>query len=643
MKKPTLRLRQVFEGPTHFKVVKPLGNPIKIAKKGLSPSLMGRLRKYAEGTPDEPVQPPTDEEVAIADQMKAQAYVPAGSDIPVSAGEGSFGVPALEPAPVASVVGASVPDLELPEPAPVAPVTAPVVAAPVTPVVAPAAAPAAPVVVVQAAQPAPVAAPEPPKPTAEEVRQQRVDAYMAAFEKQEVDRVAAANAQALKIADINVEAQEQARQAVMRAKGLYAGKERALSEFDAPREMTGGDVARSIGSALSVALGAFASGMTGMPNFALKIYEDALARDLLKQREQRNSILKQMEIAGLSVEDAEKMYRAQKDKEFATRLDLAAQSTTNPKAREEARKAAFQFAQKAAVDEADIQKKVAETFKATKQGELAVEQAAVVKPEQKTKEAREERENLKLYFDQLDKLLDRQQRGEISQNELDVERLKIKKTFDAAMAGVEAKKKDEQVTPDMGAPIPDFLKGAKSEELRKYRVEYEMPVRKSDGTVDAQRNVGFLTNPQDRAEFQKRMFGLKVAEGQVNELRDWVQKNPGGIVQVALRDGPVAALAAKEELEPLVKTAIEGYISNVTGVRRASTSAINLMKGVLRDPSSFDSLMRSFGTKGARWESILEDIERGKDALRESYLVGGAPRSAEATVDRGVPQRRSGQ
>jgi len=56
MKKPTLRFRQVFEHPTHFKVTKPLGNPLVIAKKGLSPSLMGRLRKFAEGgvvTPDE--------------------------------------------------------------------------------------------------------------------------------------------------------------------------------------------------------------------------------------------------------------------------------------------------------------------------------------------------------------------------------------------------------------------------------------------------------------------------------------------------------------------------------------------------------------------------------------------------------------
>jgi hypothetical protein len=466
---------------------------------------------------------------------------------------------------------------------------------------------------------------------------------MAAFEEQEAKRIADQAAAIERIAQINQQANDAASSAITRARAEYDKRQRELTEFDRPKEMTGTDIARSIGSALSVALGAFASGMTGMPNFALKMYEDAINRDLLKQRQQRDSILKQMEIAGLGVEDAEKLYRAQKDKEFATRLNLAAQSTTNPKAREEAQKAAFQFAQKAAVDEADIQKKVAETFKATKQGELAVEQAAVVKPEQKTKEAREERENLKLYFDQLDKLLDRQQRGEISQNELDVERLKIKKTFDAAMAAVDAKKKGEEVMPEMGAPIPDFLKGAKPEEVRKYRVEYEMPVRKSDGTVDAQRNVGFLTNPQDRAEFQKRMFGLKVAEGQVNELRDWAQKNPGGIVQVALRDGPVAALAAKEELEPLVKTAIEGYISNVTGVRRASTSAINLMKGVLRDPSSFDSLIRSFGTKGARWESILEEIERGKDTLRDSYLVGGAPRSAEATVDRGVPQRRAGQ
>ena len=59
MKKPSLRFRQVFESPTHFKVVKPLGNPLLIAKKGLSPNLMGRLRKFAR---DGEVPEPTEED-----------------------------------------------------------------------------------------------------------------------------------------------------------------------------------------------------------------------------------------------------------------------------------------------------------------------------------------------------------------------------------------------------------------------------------------------------------------------------------------------------------------------------------------------------------------------------------------------------
>lgn len=57
MKKPTLRFRQVFEHPTHFKVTKPLGNPLIIAKQGLSPSLTNRLRKFAtDGEVPEPTE-----------------------------------------------------------------------------------------------------------------------------------------------------------------------------------------------------------------------------------------------------------------------------------------------------------------------------------------------------------------------------------------------------------------------------------------------------------------------------------------------------------------------------------------------------------------------------------------------------------
>lgn len=70
MKKPTLRLRQVFEGPTHFKVVKPLGNPIKIAKQGLSPNLMGRLRKFAR---DGEVPEATEQDQQNAQDLAAES------------------------------------------------------------------------------------------------------------------------------------------------------------------------------------------------------------------------------------------------------------------------------------------------------------------------------------------------------------------------------------------------------------------------------------------------------------------------------------------------------------------------------------------------------------------------------------------
>jgi hypothetical protein len=78
MKKPTLRLRQVFEGPTHFKVVRPLGNPIKIAKQGLSPNLMGRLRKFArEGEVQEATEQDAQNTQDLMDEMAG-----AGGDAP---------------------------------------------------------------------------------------------------------------------------------------------------------------------------------------------------------------------------------------------------------------------------------------------------------------------------------------------------------------------------------------------------------------------------------------------------------------------------------------------------------------------------------------------------------------------------------
>jgi hypothetical protein len=407
--------------------------------------------------------------------------------------------------------------------------------------------------------------------------------------------------------------------------------------------MTGGDVARAIGSAISVAAGAFAAGMTGMPNFAMKIYEDGLNRDLQRQREQRNSLVKQMELSGLSVEEAEKLYRAQKDKEFAARMEVAASTMRNPKARDEALKAATTLASKALLDEADIATKQAKAYESTEKGKLAAQQSAAVQPELELKGAEQLRKLEKDRQDAIQAVLDRASREKMKQAEIDAQIMGINKRYaiDAATLGLKAK--ETEIMPEMGAPIPDFLKGAKPDEIRKYRVEYEMPVRNADGSMDVQRNVGFLQDPANRAEFQKRMFGLKTVEKQAKELRDWAQEHPGGLPQILVTKGPAEVLRQKEIIEPLVKTTIEGYIANLTGVRRASTAAINLMKSVVRDPTQMGDFLRGLGTKGARFESILEEVERGKDVLRDEYLVGGAPRAAEATQDRGVPQRRAGQ
>lgn len=64
MKKPTLRFRQVYEHPTHFKVTKPLGNPMIIAKQGLSDAMQNRLRKYAmAGEVTEPA--PSEQDLSV--------------------------------------------------------------------------------------------------------------------------------------------------------------------------------------------------------------------------------------------------------------------------------------------------------------------------------------------------------------------------------------------------------------------------------------------------------------------------------------------------------------------------------------------------------------------------------------------------
>jgi hypothetical protein len=344
MKKPTLRLRQVFEGPTHFKVVRPLGNPIKIAKKGLSPNLMGRLRKYAEGTPDEPVQPPTPRELETALALQDEGVgVERVRAKPLSIQPAEY-ITETEPTEYAGVEGEGsvVPSAPVAvEPAvPVAPLAV-VAPAPVPAPVATAPRAAAPAVeaepVLAEEEPAVEEAPAESAPTGlllkaldsmgitQEKLQKMPDVQrMAALNlgkqlvmQEELNKVEVAAAEGeVGVLKAGMDAQaEELKQLNTRAKEARDIQKSILEEMDYLKN-PGNYFSRmgtlgQIGSAISLALGAFASGMTGMPNFAQKIFDNAIEQDLAEQKRRSDSLYQRLVAAGHTVEGAEDLVRAQ--------------------------------------------------------------------------------------------------------------------------------------------------------------------------------------------------------------------------------------------------------------------------------------------------------------------------------------------
>lgn len=425
MKKPTLRLRQVFEGPTHFKVVKPLGNPIKIAKKGLSPNLMGRLRKFATaGEVPEPTkkdeqnfadlesevleQPrrrrpfeadaapppvlteaidiatrerprpqrpmtreeiaglPVDEAVAV-DGLDGLTAPVATEEMPfTSRGQIATGeklvVPAriTRPAAMPSQIVFTDPmkpiepvDATRPRPrrpgavalveaveaAPAAEETtapAPVQRGQLTGRTKPkrgaveTTAEAEPTEAAAAEKPAPVepslfekalgglgytmaqyeAMPAPMKVAAQQAVQATIAAQTAAdAEATALDQETAAYAEQEKAL------KKKADSLAASAKAARETQQKILDEYDYLKNPTNYFASlnplQQIGTAISLAMGAFASGMTGMPNFAQKIYDNAIEQDLQAQKRKSDSLYQRLVQAGNSVNSAEDLVRAQ--------------------------------------------------------------------------------------------------------------------------------------------------------------------------------------------------------------------------------------------------------------------------------------------------------------------------------------------
>jgi hypothetical protein len=134
MRVPKPRLRQVFEHTTSFKVQKPGGQTITIAKKGLSPSTVGRLRRFAQGgevrgydnggdvTPEEPIDARMPE---IAPEALAPQTTTEEVDIPRTSRR------VVTQAMIDEEVRRQAAATAAPAPAVMAPVTAPAAPAPV--------------------------------------------------------------------------------------------------------------------------------------------------------------------------------------------------------------------------------------------------------------------------------------------------------------------------------------------------------------------------------------------------------------------------------------------------------------------------------------------------------------------------------
>lgn len=439
MSKLSLRLRQVFEHPTHFKVVRPQGDPIKIAKKGLSATTIKRFQKLAHG--GEVRNYANGGEVEIKEE---------GVELPVV-------VPPVEA--VAPVIATTTP----PAVAPLAPV-APTVVTPtaVVPVSTPtdpalkaradAAAqasfgvsfdnlstqadralvlegikpPPAPSIAAPPATPMPVAAPPAAAPIGIESReipttpqqgrlqsaQDALDIAKESFQKldalpqptTEAEKLEREGQRALasetvrtaeeRVAELGraelLDVESKRLQQQMTAQEARVAKDREFLD-KAEKELADSknvgsyfsrlDTWNKIGTSVSLALGALAAGMTGGANQAMRIYENAIESDLEKQRRDQQSLLNRIVRTGSRIDQAEEVVRALGQRAMAAKLDSAAATVASTKAKDGLAKLAFNLRAEAfdrleRMKDKDADNLRADAMLRVSQGDLALRRSA---------------------------------------------------------------------------------------------------------------------------------------------------------------------------------------------------------------------------------------------------------------------------
>lgn len=640
MKKPTLRLRQVFEGPTHFKVVKPLGNPIKIAKKGLSPNLMGRLRKFAQaGEVTDPVEVTGDKraidfeqpataptipfdgaprERSLEEIEQSLAYLKAlemtqsaddveqvknikASDVaqePVTvAAAPAFdasktprvrGLTTAEmmgpPAPTttASKTQAepeSVPDLEIPTPAvkaePDLEIPAPVMVKPEGATFAaekPKPVPAEPSLFERALGMVnfDLAKYEAASPEMKPIIRQAAQAAFAAKAVADAD-VAAAEAETSALADEQKAQKEELARLQESAKRSRDIQEKILSEYDYLKNPTSylGSMSTlgQIGTAISLAAGAFASGMTGMPNFAQKIYDNAIEQDLQAQKRRADSLYQRLVNAGNSVENAENMVRAQLKLVGAAEQTRRAAEIKLPQVKAKIEAAAA----KSALDATSTMERIArDQAKEAREASLAPLRERKLKAETVIAEGTPARlkEEMRLRREKAD--LDREQAEQTRQDRIAAtkdkeEQKRIARGLTVGTTELELKSEtgSKDVRDNIAAREQAMMSILKLESLFKkegYRVFNPL----SEARTEAIEELATFIEQYPKAAGFKRAISLSAAK----QLKEGLQAPAGGIafVKKVLGADPVVA---------------------ITGIRReVQRSYADQVRSVVRNPQS---------------------------------------------------------
>jgi hypothetical protein len=705
MKKPTLRLRQVFEGPTHFKVVKPLGNPIKIAKKGLSPNLMGRLRKFAragEVTDADTRDIDLDSEIPVpieappraptlAEIMARPEFIPGEEPVgapvevvkerdvaqtpiealPVVAPERVTAEPRVQrasrvvgaseamrmgpPAPVApaapvmnldqinAMIGEEIskpePDMSrlaqldaqrealqsAATPAPAAPAPAPVPAAPMAAAPAAVAAPSVsgvrgvvtgrprpqrPAVVSVVEQEAPVeqpaaltaaaapvaepapeaAAPVEPTPFERGLGLVKVslDQYNAAPEALKlIIRQAARTAFAaeaakeadLKAADAEFAALEDERKAqeseVNRLKvsldEARTTQKNILEEYDYIKNPTSyfGSLSTlgQIGTAISLAAGAFASGMTGMPNFAQKIYDNAIEQDLQAQKRRADSLYQRLVAAGNSVSNAEDMVRAQLNLVGAAEKARKAMQIKLPQVKAKIEAEAAKSAQDATLTMQRIAKDQAAMARAAQKEPL--ETAKLLSDLETAKSYRQKiasdiaarNREFKQRQDELE--IKRQEAAKAAQDKADSDRIERGLTVGDSELELKNKTGSKDVRDNIAAREQAMMSILKLESLfKKEGLSIYNPL--SESRIEALEELATFIEQYPKAAGFKRAISLSAAK----QLKEGLQSPAGGFALVKKLLGADPAVA-------------------ITGIRReVQRSYADQVRSVVRNPQS---------------------------------------------------------